>query len=372
MQSVAEPWLILSIGGSSFLLGLDAFATNAPFWILVLVGGFLADRSDRTVIIYLFQGIQMLCPVLIVAFVAAGWIKVWMIIAISLIVGVTDALSTPAFSSLIPSMVGGEELRTALALNSMQFNLSRVLGPAIAGLIMVKYGFIWCFGANAASYIPFFLSIHWLRPPRTNAVRQSGGLSFSSALDDLRAIVKGRSAGWVLLSVFCTAFFCGPLITFSPVIVKAVLHANVAQFGGVLTAFGTGGLLGPFLILLTMQRLDPMKMSLTAASVYGLLLVGASLVGSIWQLAGLLVAAGMLLTVANTSANTFLQSQATDQNRGQTASLFMLAMRGGLSLGNLATGTVIAASSISFALLVNGILAVGLQVLIFRRMLTRH
>lgn len=203
-------------------------------------------------------------------------------------------------------------------------------------------------------------------------MRQSGGLSFSSALDDLRAIVKGRSAGWVLLSVFCTAFFCGPLITFSPVIVKAVLHANVAQFGGVLTAFGTGGLLGPFLILLTMQRLDPMKMSLTAASVYGLLLVGASLVGSIWQLAGLLVAAGMLLTVANTSANTFLQSQATDQNRGQAASLFMLAMRGGLSLGNLATGTVIAASSISFALLVNGILAVGLQVLIFRRMLTRH
>ena len=128
MQSVAEPWLLLSIGGSSFLLGLDAFAMNAPFWILVLLGGILADRRDRTRIIYFFQGIQMLCPVVIVALVAVGWIKVWMIIVLSLIVGITDALSTPAFSSLIPSIVNSDDLKPALALNSMQFNLSRVMG----------------------------------------------------------------------------------------------------------------------------------------------------------------------------------------------------------------------------------------------------
>ena len=102
MQSVAEPWLVLSIGGSSFLLGLDAFAMNAPFWILALLGGILADREDRRLIVYVFQGIQMVCPMVIVALVATGWIKVWMIIAVSLVVGITDALSAPAFSSLIP------------------------------------------------------------------------------------------------------------------------------------------------------------------------------------------------------------------------------------------------------------------------------
>jgi MFS family permease len=149
MQSVAEPWLVLSIGGSSFLLGLDAFAMNAPFWILALLGGVLADREDRRMIIYVFQGIQMVCPVFIVAFVAMGWVKVWMIIAVSLVVGITDALSAPAFSSLIPSIVSHEDLKPALALNSIQFNLSRVLGPAIAGLIMLRYGFLWCFGANS-------------------------------------------------------------------------------------------------------------------------------------------------------------------------------------------------------------------------------
>src|ERR1019366_5845800 len=103
--------------------------------------------------------------VVIVALVATGWIKVWMIIVLSLFVGITDALSSPAFSSLIPSIVSSNDLKPALALNSMQFNLSRVMGPAIAGLVMMKYGFLWCSGANAVSYIPFFLSIYWLGPP---------------------------------------------------------------------------------------------------------------------------------------------------------------------------------------------------------------
>lgn len=372
MQSVAEPWLLLSIGGSSFLLGLDAFAMNAPFWILVLLGGVLADRKDRSRIIFFFQGIQMLCPVVIVALVATGGIRVWVIIVLSLIVGVTDALSMPAFSSLIPSIVSGDDLKPALALNSMQFNLSRVMGPAIAGLVMTKYGFLWCFGANSASYIPFFLSIYWLRPSAKTPVPEAAGqLNPASVIDSVKGIIRTRKAGWALLSVLCTGLFCGPLITFSPLIVKDVLHADVGQFGGVLTAFGVGGMLGPLLILAA-TRLDPIKMSLTAALVFGLFIAAAAEVGAVWQLAMVLVGSGFLLTVANTSANTFLQSQANDQNRGETASLFMLAMRGGLSLGNLATGTIISLSSIRLALIVNGLLVIGVQAFLFRRVLRKQ
>ncbi len=373
MQSVAEPWLVLSIGGSSFLLGLDAFAMNAPFWILGLLGGVLADRADRTLIIYFFQGIQMLCPVLIVALVAMGWVKVWMIIAVSGVVGITDALSAPAFSSLIPSIVSREDLKPALALNSIQFNLSRVLGPAIAGLIMLKYGFLWCFGANAVSYIPFFLSIYWLRPPaRSPGQEPFNHQNLRSSIEGIPAIIRSHKTGWALLSILCTGFFCGPLVTFSPVVVKDVLHADVGQFGGVMTAFGIGGMLGPLLILLTMRRLDTMKMSLTAALCYGFLMMAVSTVGAVWQLAVLLVGSGFLLTVANTSANTFLQSEANDQNRGQMASLFMLATRDGLSLGNLATGTFISLSSVHLAFLLNGLLAVGVQIFIFRRLFQKQ
>ena len=237
------------------------------------------------------------------------------------------------------------------------------MGPAIAGLVMFKHGFLWCFGANALSYVPFFLSIYWLRPPARQASDQR---NLSSAIDGIRSIAKGRKTGWALLSILCTGLFCGPIITFSPLIVKDVLHASVGRFGGVLTAFGIGGMPGPLLILAT-QRVDPMKMSLAAALVYGLFILSVAQVKAVWQLAFLLVGSGFLLTVANTSANTFLQPQANDLNRGQTASLFMLAMRGGLSLGNLATGMIISLSSVHLAFAMNGLLAIGVQAFIFRR-----
>jgi predicted MFS family arabinose efflux permease len=311
------------------------------------------------------------CPVVIVALVATGWIRVWMIIILYLIVGITDALSSPAFSSLIPSIVNSNDLKPALALNSIQFNLSRVMGPAIAGLVMMKFGSLWCFGANAASYIPFFLSIYWLRPPARLPAREASDLqSLSSAIDGIKGVIRSQRTGWTLLSILCTGLFCGPLITLSPLIVKDVLHADASQFGGVLTAFGIGGMLGPLLILAT-QRFDSMKTSLSASLVYGLLIAAASQVGAVWQLALLLVGGGFLLTVANTSANALLQSQANNQDRAQTESLYMLAMRGGLSLGNLATGMIISFSSLHFAFVVNGLLAIGVQVFIFHRALRK-
>lgn len=368
MQSVAEPWLVLNISGSPFLIGLDSFAMNAPFWILTLVGGVLADRKDRGLIIYFFQGTQMLCPLLIVILVATGWVKVWMIIGLSLVVGITDALSMPAFSSLIPSLVSKRDLKPALALNAIQFNLSRVVGPAIAGLVMLKYGPLWCFGANALSYVPFFLSIYWLRPLMNARQEATENDDHGPLLRSIVALVTNPTTGFALLSVFANAFFCSPIITFSPVIVKNVLHGDMEHFGGVMTAFGVGGLLGPLLILVTIDRIGSLKLSLSAAATYGLCIISASYVGTAWQLAAVLVGSGFLMTIANTSANTFLQSTADNRSRGQMASLFMLAMRGGISLGNMATGTLVSQSSIQTALLINGFLALACQTFIILRM----
>ena len=109
-QQVAEPWLLLTLGASSFLIGLDSFAMNAPLWALILAGGMLADRYDRRRVIALFQGIQMLCPVAIVALLASGQIRPWMIIVLSVVVGITDALSMPSFQSIVPSIVARDQI----------------------------------------------------------------------------------------------------------------------------------------------------------------------------------------------------------------------------------------------------------------------
>lgn len=153
-QQVAQPWLMLTISGSAFLVGLDAFAMDAPVWLLTLFGGVLADRRDRRWIIFGFQSVQMLCPALLVGLVLTGSVTPWAIIALSVVVGVTDALSMPSFASIVPSLVKKEQIGTAIALNSTQFNLSRVLGPALAGVLLASVGAAACFGVSAASYVP--------------------------------------------------------------------------------------------------------------------------------------------------------------------------------------------------------------------------
>lgn len=368
IQSVAEPWLVLTLSSSPFLLGLDAFAMNAPFWLLTLAGGILADRKDRGRIIFVFQGIQMLCPLLIVILFGVGRLRVWMIIGLSLIVGITDALSMPAFSSIIPLIVSRAHLKSALLLNSVQFNLSRVLGPAIAGLLILKYGYLWCFGANAASYIPLFVFVYWLLPLSARPGRPApDGESDELGLNGIKDVVRQPNIQRALISVLGTGFFCGPLITFSPAIVRNLLHADVSQFGTILMAFGIGGIAGPLLLLWAGQHFAPMKVSLVSALLYGLLIVVVSQVKTVWQLAGLLVGGGVFQTVANTSANTFLQLQANDDNRGRTASCYMLALRGGLSLGNLVTGVMVSLSSLRVALIVDGLMAMTLQAIILRQ-----
>ena len=154
VQQVAQPWLLLSLNASTFLIGLDSFALGAPAWLLTLVGGMLADRSDRRSVIAIFQSIQMLCPLALVVLLLLGHINPWIVISLSLVVGITDALSMPSFQSIVPSIVARDQLSAGLALNSTQFNLSRILGPAIAGLLLVGMGAIGCFAVSAASYPP--------------------------------------------------------------------------------------------------------------------------------------------------------------------------------------------------------------------------
>src|SRR4029077_704428 len=161
-QQVAEPWLLLTLGASSFLIGLDSFAMNAPVWLLTLAGGALADRADRRRVIAIFQSIQMLCPTAIVVLLLTHEIHPWMIVALSTVVGVTDALSMPSFQSIVPSIVTHDQVGRGLALNSTQFNLSRILGPAIAGILISAIGVTACFVVNAASYLPFIGVALWI------------------------------------------------------------------------------------------------------------------------------------------------------------------------------------------------------------------
>jgi MFS family permease len=365
-QQVAEPWLLLTLGASSFVIGLDSFAMNAPVLLLTLAGGALADRSDRRRVIALFQSIQMLCPAAIIALLVTHAVRPWMIIVLSVIVGITDALSMPSFQSIVPSIVKREEIGRALALNSTQFNLSRILGPSIAGVLMSSVGVMACFVVSAVSYVPFIGVALWILP-RWAAEPESANAPLRrqpfAAIGD---ILRQQHLRGALLTVLTTGVLCAPLVTFIPVLVRDVFRGDAGRFSAAVASFGVGGLLGAGALLAVAPSVDRRRLSSGFAMAYGAALVLTALNPWFWGLSALLVLAGASMTVSNTAANSLLQATAHPRQLGRTVSLYMLAMRGGISLGALITGATVGLLGVQRALLLNGLLAVALQVAVAR------
>jgi MFS family permease len=365
-QQIAEPWLLLSLGASSVLIGLDSFVQSAPVLVLILAGGMLADTADRRRVITTFQAIQMMCPVALVALLLTGMIEAWMVVALSLVVGVTDALSMPSFQTIAPSIVRRDQIGTAITLNATQFNLSRILGPAFAGLLMSTVGAIGCFAANAASFLPFIAVALWMLPPGKPTPRPDERLDRHHLFLGLRRILTTDYMRGALITVLTTSILCGPLLIFCPVLVKDVLHGDASQFSLAIGAFGVGGLLGAVALLGMEARHDGRKLSSRFAALYGATTALAAINPWAPVLPLLLMLAGFSMAISNTSANSLLQAMASPRLRGRTISLYMLAMRGGLSIGGLVAGLTADLFGVRYALLFNGVLALIAHMIIGR------
>src|SRR6478609_1454942 len=162
MQKLAQSWLVYDISGSAFYLGLDAFLGEIPIMLFSLVGGVFADRTSRRKLLIISQVIQMTCAFLLAALVYFGMRNIWPIMVLSFTVGVAQSFGGPAYSALVPSLVEAEDLPNAIALNSIQFNLARVIGPVLGGLALKNLGATWCFGLNAASFVAVIISLYMI------------------------------------------------------------------------------------------------------------------------------------------------------------------------------------------------------------------
>ena len=365
-QQVAQPWLLLSLGASPMLIGLDAFAMSAPVWLLTLAGGVLADRADRRKVIAGFQSLQMLCPIAIVVLLLTGAIQPWMIIVLSLIVGITDALSMPSFASIVPSIVERRQIGSGIALNSTQFNISRIAGPALAGMLMVSVGAMGCFVASAISYLPFIGVAVWILPRGSAARHDTEAFDSRHLLAGLGSMARTPILRSALLTTFSSGLLCGPMVTFTPVLILNVFHGGAGQFSLAVSAFGCGGLLGALMLLAISAQRSRLALGAWFGALSGLTLMAVALVPWFPVMVGLLVLLGVSMSVTNTASNTLVQTAARPRQRGQAVSLFMLAMRGGMALGSILTGLSVHLLGIRSALLVNGLLAVVAQALISR------
>jgi len=354
MQTVAQNWLILTLTGSAFYLGLAAFLQEAPFLVFSLFGGVLADRVDRRRILLGSQVVQLSSAFLLAALVALGRIHVWHILVLSLAVGLAQSFGGPAYQALVPTLVDREDLPNAVALNSIQFNLARVIGPVLGGWAFYALGAAACFALNGLSFLAVIAALLALRRGAHAAPVEEG-----SVLDSLKAGVaavraSGPIRGLVGLS-FLSSFCALPLVTFLPVFAKDIFGGDAKQYSELLAAFGLGAVVGA----LTVAGLSGLKrrglVGVAMLTIFGVLMIGFAFSRRLPVSLALLFLAGASMVSVFATFMTLVQTNVEEGMRGRVVSVYSLAFRGAMPLGNLTAGALAAVVTAPWVLVGNGV-----------------
>jgi MFS family permease len=355
MQKVAQSWLVLELTDSAWYLALDAFVGEIPLLLFALIGGVVADRRDRRWLLIASQIVQMGTAFALAALVWFQAVTIWHILALSFLAGTAQAFGGPAYQSLIPSLVGRRDLPNAIALNSIQFNIARVVGPLLAGAALHAFGMVSCFTLNGMSFlmvIGALLSIRTRQVPRPPSERRMmeelrGGLSYVRHEPRLVALT---------VLAFATTFLAIPLLTFLPVIARNVLGGGVGQYSQMMAFSGTGAVAGA-IVVAWLGRFRHMGLTaLLVQLVFGVLLVAFAFSRVVWVSNALLLVGGAALIMAMSLVTSLVQLIARDELRGRVMSIYMVAFRGGMPLGSLATGKVVELTSAPVALALDGVL----------------
>ena len=358
MQKVAQAWLIVTLTGSAsaFFLGLDSLMGELPILLLTLVGGVIADRKDRRQLLLMSQYTQMTAAFVLATLVYLDVIRVWHILALSAVTGVAQAFGGPAYQSLIPSLVSKENLPNAVALNSIQFNLARIIGPLIAGAALTAFGMVACFGLNGVSFlfvIAALLALHVKHIPPAKQQRMidelKGGLRYVKHEPTLVALtVLG----------FVAAFLGLPLLTFLPVIVKEVYQQDVGLYTEMMAFSGSGAVLGAMTVAWLGKSRAMGRTLLGGVFAFGCVMIAFATSRQLWLSELLLFIGGGLLVSTFSMTTSLVQLIAPNEMRGRVMSIYMVAFRGASPLGNFVSGNVATLFSVPTVIAMNGALLV--------------
>ena len=354
MQVLAQSWLVFDISHSSVYLGLDAFFGQIPIFLFSLFGGVYADRKSRRSLLLISQVTQMVCAFLLTTLVVLGVVKVWHIWCLSFTVGVAQSFGGPAYSALIPSLVRKEDLQNAIALNSIQFNLARVVGPALGGLALTKLGASWCFALNGLSYVAVIITLLMIRPP---ALAPKAGVSvITSMREGIEFQIRREGMKQLVTLAFLGTFLSYPLITFLPVMAHDVFHGGPNVFTLFLCLSGAGSVTGALLVAASQKQVGQAKRSLLVMLLLGLLIAGFGMSRQIILSTTFVFAAGICLMIVFALNSSLVQLYVNDAMRGRVMSVYNVAFRGGMPLGSLVAGILIKRASAPVIMTANGIL----------------
>jgi predicted MFS family arabinose efflux permease len=353
MQEIAQNWLVYDMTKSARMLALDSFLGDIPIFLFSLVGGVIADRMDRRKLLLMSQVIQMVSALTLAVLIGTHRIHIWEILVSSFIVGTAQAFGGPAYSALVPSLVEKEDLPNAIALNSIQFNLARVIGPVIGGFAFKYAGAAWCFGMNSLSFVAVMyslLSLHInFNPART-------GESILTGMKQGIGFIRKQGAMETLVGIaFCMTALAIPMITFLPVFAKNVFHQDEITYTWFLAASGLGSITGALTVASLGNVKNKGRIALTMLMVLGAGIAGFSLSQSIIASCLLLFVSGGVMMCAFAMISSLVQLITPNDMRGRVMSVYNVAFRGGMPFGSLTTGWLVPIFTAPTVLSVNGL-----------------
>jgi len=358
MQQYAQSWLVYELTKSNFYLGIDSFLGQLPILLLMLIGGVIADRHDRRRLLTTSQYIQAIAAFALATLVATHSVKVGYIFMLSFIAGCGQAFGGPAYQSLIPSLVPRRDLPSAIGLNSTQFNLSRVLGPALGGTVLATIGLAWCFALNGVSFFIVIFALAWLHLPKHTPAKSHKPIRTDLQVG-LRYVRNHRLVLTLTVLVFISTFLAMPLITLMPSFATDVLHGfgtPAARLSLLMACQGLGAITGA-LIVATLGQFKHMGAALLGVqTMLGLLLAAFAMSRMLPLSLVLLFVAGMFYMSTFSISFSLVQLTVPDELRGRVVSIYMVALRSGGPIGALTAGALADAFTAPTIMAMNGLI----------------
>ena len=341
MQSVAQSWLIYRLTGSAALLGLIGFAGQIPIFVLAPFGGVVADRLNRHRVLIVTQTSMMVLAAILAALTLGGIVREWQIFVLAALLGVANAFDIPARQAFLVEAVSPEDIVNAVALNSSMLNGARIVGPAVAGLVVAAFGEGWCFLLNAISYIAVIgallrMHIDGAHPSHPHA----------STWD---SIVEGFGYSWHTTPVRALLLLLGlvsvmgmPYSVLMPVIADRVLNGGPNAYGVLMSASGVGAVAGAAMLTLRRHIQGLNRWVAVSAVSFGVILIAFAFSRRLWLSTLLLVPAGFFMMVEMAASNTLIQSMTPNRLRGRVMSVYSMMLMGLAPIGALIAGALAA------------------------------
>jgi MFS family permease len=370
MQNIALAWLVVELTHSPLAVGALAFCRFLPFTIFGLVAGVVADRIDNRKLVIATQSVSMTFSAILAALVLTGSQTLWLVFLLAVLSGTALVFDAPGRHALTFQMVGRDELPNAVALNASLFNASRVVGPAVAGVVIAGFGVGTCFLINTITFLAVLVGLLMMRkeelvplvrsaepPTMMRGIRE--GISWALASPQMRLVL-------LIVTVVSTVGFNFHVLL--PLLASATLHTGPEVFGILSAFFGGGALLGA-LLSAALGRAS-WKVLVLGTGGFSLSLLALAPVTTVWACAVLLFVTGTCFTLWTSNANSILQLNAPDHLRGRVVSLYLWAFAGFAPIGGLFAGWLVDVGGTQLSFTVAGVTGLAMTALTARQLVT--